>query len=510
MIFGEAESESPRVPSPWTMGARRTSSARSSGSPVNGAAASHSIRKASLNTSPNFSPLSRAVRVRSAEAHSSDAHRSGTPLEDGQDDSLTSTPPTEEDEMEGFFMLDTDLDVLHLGSSSQSLASVTERKPGGGYGEQHTDGNDIPQQQQQQQQTDQPARRPARLAPEPDVAGNLEYKLRILPPTRHRYDKLLTQLKWRLLQGGGECTYEIGVLDDGLCVGICPLEMRASLAVLASMATELGATVHVGKAFRLVHRDGDPSSVALDQRAGHAELQKVTNGQARHILLATLDHARSACACGLTVQSVHETVAYIPQPLSDFNLSHDKGLPSTEPLAGGEIVIDIEDGSDEGHLPYLPDDVDSEYQSSEDASSEHEQDADEDGHGFTFSLSLDEKATRSGLGYQRRVERRRCRYNAQNAAAQRRRIAAAARAASLDHSGKRLAEAPMTPARPTSALLRQAVSSAHVETGTLVPSAEHQVSVDSDVHDRACVRLIVEATVLRKLGQDAYIDYASL
>ena len=83
------------------------------------------------------------------------------------------------------------------------------------------------------------------LAPEPDSYGNLEYKWRILPTTTLRFDKLVTQMKWRLLEGGGCAIYEIGVLDDGRLVGIEKDEMKASLQVLATMARQLNAHVVV-------------------------------------------------------------------------------------------------------------------------------------------------------------------------------------------------------------------------------------------------------------------------
>ncbi|KAK0538212.1 hypothetical protein OC834_000538 [Tilletia horrida] len=85
----------------------------------------------------------------------------------------------------------------------------------------------------------------APLNPEEDTIGNIEYKLKLLPPTRDRFNRLVTQLKWRLLQGGGMAIYEIGVLDDGALVGLSRREMRASLDTLEAMALHLGARVEV-------------------------------------------------------------------------------------------------------------------------------------------------------------------------------------------------------------------------------------------------------------------------
>jgi hypothetical protein len=52
------------------------------------------------------------------------------------------------------------------------------------------------------------------LPPEPEF-GNVEYKLKLISPSKHRFDHLVTQLKWRLNEGNGEAIYEIGVTDSG-------------------------------------------------------------------------------------------------------------------------------------------------------------------------------------------------------------------------------------------------------------------------------------------------------
>merc|ERR1711974_216178 len=60
-----------------------------------------------------------------------------------------------------------------------------------------------------------------RLCPETDELGQIEYKLRLpSEPNRERLCKLVTQLKFRLINGGGEAIYELGVLDDGTAVGL--------------------------------------------------------------------------------------------------------------------------------------------------------------------------------------------------------------------------------------------------------------------------------------------------
>ncbi|XP_060537431.1 GTP-binding protein 2 isoform X1 [Cylas formicarius] len=79
------------------------------------------------------------------------------------------------------------------------------------------------------------------LPPEPQL-GNVEYKLKIVNPTKQRFEHLVTQLKWRLREGNGEAIYEIGVEDSGILAGLSKRDMTASLQTLEQMAKKLGAS----------------------------------------------------------------------------------------------------------------------------------------------------------------------------------------------------------------------------------------------------------------------------
>ncbi len=50
--------------------------------------------------------------------------------------------------------------------------------------------------------------------------GNVEYKLYFGSPAAERLEKLATQMRYRLTQGGGEAFYELGVSDDGELIGV--------------------------------------------------------------------------------------------------------------------------------------------------------------------------------------------------------------------------------------------------------------------------------------------------
>lgn len=88
------------------------------------------------------------------------------------------------------------------------------------------------------------------LPPEPQ-AGNIEYKLKIINPSRQRFEHLVTQMKWRLREGQGEAIYEIGVEDNGVLAGLDIFELHASVQTLDRMAMKLGAAIQVLRERRL-------------------------------------------------------------------------------------------------------------------------------------------------------------------------------------------------------------------------------------------------------------------
>jgi len=76
-------------------------------------------------------------------------------------------------------------------------------------------------------------------------------QLKLIAPTPDRFARLVTQLKWRLLEGGGQAIYEIGVADSGQLVGLTQGELEESLETLERMADELGATMLISRAIEV-------------------------------------------------------------------------------------------------------------------------------------------------------------------------------------------------------------------------------------------------------------------
>ena len=73
--------------------------------------------------------------------------------------------------------------------------------------------------------------------------GNVEYKRTVsnIPP--NKYHRLLTQMEWRLSEGGGVCVYYLGVDDDGTFVGLSARDQDSSLETLGNSAQESGASI---------------------------------------------------------------------------------------------------------------------------------------------------------------------------------------------------------------------------------------------------------------------------
>jgi GTPase len=75
--------------------------------------------------------------------------------------------------------------------------------------------------------------------------GNTEYKLMLMNITPDRLDHLVTQMKFRLREGHGECYYIIGVEDNGNALGIGEEELKTSLETLSIMSQRIDAEMSI-------------------------------------------------------------------------------------------------------------------------------------------------------------------------------------------------------------------------------------------------------------------------
>jgi ABC-type multidrug transport system fused ATPase/permease subunit len=81
--------------------------------------------------------------------------------------------------------------------------------------------------------------------PEELEYGPVEYKLKLKAITMDRIEQLTTQMKFRLQEGGGECVYHVGLLDNGDPLGINEDELKSSLETLCFMTKKLEASMDI-------------------------------------------------------------------------------------------------------------------------------------------------------------------------------------------------------------------------------------------------------------------------
>ncbi|KAL4245952.1 hypothetical protein ABKN59_009553 [Abortiporus biennis] len=133
-----------------------------------------------------------------------------------------------------------------------------------------------------------------KLTPEVEE-GNVEYKLKLTNITPARFARLCTQLKWRLLEGGGQAYYELGVADSGALIGLTRSDLEESLQTLEMMAGEIGASVIVVKEIEV-----PPIMVSLaDKVSGYLDpdtgewATKMTSRRSKTVVLSDEEFASS-------------------------------------------------------------------------------------------------------------------------------------------------------------------------------------------------------------------------
>jgi len=75
--------------------------------------------------------------------------------------------------------------------------------------------------------------------------GKVEYKLKLEKVDDERIERLASQMKYRLMEGGGEAFYVLGVSDDGEPVGLNEEELEITLRNLKTVADKLGAKIKI-------------------------------------------------------------------------------------------------------------------------------------------------------------------------------------------------------------------------------------------------------------------------
>lgn len=176
------------------------------------------------------------------------------------------------------------------------------------------------------------------------VQGNVEYKLHLINPSSTRFARLVTQMKWRLLEGGGQAIYELGVADSGALVGLVPNDLRATLDTLHAMAAEIGARVIISKEIEVTATD-------VPEAGFRAQVEK-RHGSRDARRMAAKDHIKSQTSPTLassprsfvstsTPSSLDSTSSLVTDPCflaSDYSPLSSPSLPSSSSHDDDEIV----------------------------------------------------------------------------------------------------------------------------------------------------------------------------
>ena len=174
------------------------------------------------------------------------------------------------------------------------------------------------------------------------IQGNVEYKLHLINPSPARFARLVTQMKWRLLEGGGQAIYELGVADSGALVGLAPGYLRASLDTLYAMAAEIGACVTISKEVEVTVTDVPEFDIRaqVDKRHGGRDSRRTavknnSRAQALPIEAAGLYSFVSATSAS-TPSSLDSTASLVTDSRS---LASDSSTPSSPSLPTSSVNI---------------------------------------------------------------------------------------------------------------------------------------------------------------------------
>ena len=177
--------------------------------------------------------------------------------------------------------------------------------------------------------------------------GNVEYKLHLINPSSPRFARLVTQMKWRLLEGGGQAIYELGVADSGALVGLVQDDLRASLDTLHAMAAEIGARVIISKEIEVTVADVPEAGfrTQVDKRHGSRDSRRAAAKEhpkaQSYPIVAEPSRSFVSTASTSTPSSFDSTGSLITDSYSlasDYSPLSSPSLPTSSPLSSDEIV----------------------------------------------------------------------------------------------------------------------------------------------------------------------------
>ncbi|KAF8483447.1 hypothetical protein DFH94DRAFT_721830 [Russula ochroleuca] len=180
--------------------------------------------------------------------------------------------------------------------------------------------------------------------------GNVEYKLHLINPSSSRFARLVTQMKWRLLEGGGQAIYELGVADSGDLVGLLPDDLRATLDTLHAMAAEIGARVIISKEIEVTDTDIPEAGFRAQVHKRHGSRDSRRTAAKEHpkaqtypIVAESPPRSFVSAASTSTPSSLDSTGSLIADSCSlasDYSPLSSPSLPTSSPISNDGIVHD--------------------------------------------------------------------------------------------------------------------------------------------------------------------------
>jgi elongation factor 1-alpha len=83
--------------------------------------------------------------------------------------------------------------------------------------------------------------------------GNIEYKLKFINMTPEKISKYSTQLKFRVIEGGGNAVYFIGVRDNGTIIGLKKKNITYHKHIMNKMCSEIKCSIKNLNTFNVKH-----------------------------------------------------------------------------------------------------------------------------------------------------------------------------------------------------------------------------------------------------------------
>ena len=86
--------------------------------------------------------------------------------------------------------------------------------------------------------------------PAEQMYGNREYKWKLLGIEELKYEKLATQMKYRLNEGKGKALYLLGVRDNGTAIGISSIDLNETINVILKAGDIINANIKIIRIYR--------------------------------------------------------------------------------------------------------------------------------------------------------------------------------------------------------------------------------------------------------------------